>query len=106
MSVSVPDVPQEQIKRPVEQRPTIHPVWLRLTHWLNALAVVVMVGSGWQIYNASPLFGFRFPSEITLGGWLAGGLDWHFAAMWVLVINGLIYLFFNGVSGRLWRKFL
>ncbi|HQS03560.1 MAG: cytochrome B [Halothiobacillus sp. 24-54-40] len=106
MSVPIPDVSQEQIERPLEKRPTIHPLWLRFTHWLNALAVVVMVGSGWQIYNASPLFGFRFPSEITLGGWLAGGLDWHFAAMWVLVINGLIYLFFNGVSGRLWRKFL
>ncbi len=105
MSVSVPDVPQEQIKRPAEKRPTIHPVWLRLTHWLNALAVVVMVGSGWQIYNASPLFGFRFPSQITLGGWLAGGLDWHFAAMWVLFINGLIYLVLNGLGGRFWRKF-
>lgn len=109
MSVSVPDVPQEPINQPVnqplEQRPTIHPVWLRFTHWLNALAVVVMVGSGWQIYNASPLFGFRFPSQVTLGGWLGGGLDWHFAAMWVLFINGLIYLVFNGLSGRMWHKF-
>ena len=85
---------------------TIHPVWLRATHWLNALAVLVMVGSGWRIYNASPLFAFRFPNEITIGGWLAGALDWHFTAMWILVINGLIYLLLNIVSGRLWHKFL
>ena len=51
---------------------TIHPLWLRLTHWLNALAVLIMVTSGWQIYNASPLFDFDFPSTVTLGGWLGG----------------------------------
>src|SRR5689334_6631733 len=69
----------------------IHPVWVRITHWINALAVIVMITSGWQIYNASPLFGFVFPPAITLGGWLAGALLWHFAAMWVLAVNGLIY---------------
>jgi len=84
----------------------IHPLWLRLTHWLNALAVLIMVGSGWQIYNASPLFGFRFAKTITLGGWLGGGIEWHFAAMWLLAANGLLYLLLNLVSGRLWRKFL
>ncbi len=52
--------------------PVIHPVWLRLTHWVNALAVLIMIGSGWRIYNASPLFGFSFPNDITLGGWLGG----------------------------------
>ena len=85
---------------------TIHPVWLRFTHWINALAVLIMIFSGWRIYNASPFFDFRFPSEITLGGWLAGGVQWHFAAMWVLVINGIIYLLYNGLTGRAWRKFL
>ncbi|OZB35882.1 MAG: cytochrome B [Halothiobacillus sp. 14-56-357] len=85
--------------------PAIHPVWLRLTHWVNALAVLIMIGSGWRIYNASPLFGFSFPNDITLGGWLGGALDWHFAAMWILVANGLIYLLFNGVSRRFWHKF-
>jgi len=83
----------------------IHPLWLRLTHWLNALAVLVMVGSGWQIYNATPLFGFRFDRAITLGGWLAGGIQWHFAAMWLLAGNGVVYLLCNIGSGRLWRKF-
>lgn len=84
----------------------IHPLWLRLTHWLNALAVLIMVGSGWQIYNASPLFDFRFDSAITLGSWLAGGIQWHFAGMWLLAGNGLLYLLINVISGRLWRKFL
>ncbi len=83
----------------------IHPLWLRLTHWVNALAVLILIGSGWRIYNASPLFGFSFPNNITLGGWLGGALDWHFAAMWILAANGLIYLFFNGISRRFWHKF-
>ncbi|CAN7768550.1 cytochrome b/b6 domain-containing protein [Variovorax sp. LjRoot175] len=83
----------------------IHPVWMRVTHWLNAVAVLVLVTSGWQIYNASPLFPFSFPSSITLGGWLAGALQWHFAAMWLLAANGLVYLALNVASGRLFRKF-
>ena len=89
------------------QQPTVstHPRWLRLTHWLNALAVLVMVTSGWRIYNASPLYDFSFPPSITLGGWLGGALQWHFAAMWLLVINGVIYLLVNLISGRLSRRF-
>jgi len=83
----------------------IHPLWLRITHWMNALAVVLMAMSGWRIYNASPLFGFRFADSITLGGWLGGALQWHFAAMWLLVANGLAYLLFNAGSGRLWKQF-
>ena len=83
----------------------IHPLWLRLTHWLNALAVLVMVASGWRIYDASPLFAFEFPAALTLGGWLGGALQWHFAAMWLLAANGLVYLALNLASGRLWRKF-
>lgn len=83
----------------------IHPRWLRVTHWVNAVAVVIMVMSGWRIYNASPLFDFVIPKSLTLGGWLGGALQWHFAAMWLLVGNGLIYLVLNLASGRLWRKF-
>jgi thiosulfate reductase cytochrome b subunit len=82
----------------------IHPLWVRLTHWINALAVLVMIGSGWQIYNASPLFPFAFPPAITLGGWLAGALLWHFAAMWLLVVNGLVYIALGVASGRFRRK--
>ena len=84
----------------------IHPLWLRITHWLNALAVVILVTSGWRIYNASPLFDFRFVPAITLGGWLGGALQWHFAAMWLLAANGLAYLLLNAGSGRLRKKFL
>ena len=71
--------------------PLIHPRWVRVTHWINALAIFMMIGSGWQIYDASPLFRFiYFPHEIALGEWLAGALLWHFAAMWLLVINDLL----------------
>ncbi|MGS0743694.1 cytochrome b/b6 domain-containing protein [Glaciimonas sp. GG7] len=87
------------------KKPVIHPVWLRLTHWLNALAVIVMILSGWRIYNASPIFPFHFPNDWTLGGWLGGALQWHFAAMWLLFFNGLLYLLMNTATGRLWKKF-
>ena len=85
---------------------TIHPLWLRITHWLNAFAVLILVTSGWRIYNASPLFDFRIPKDLTLGGWLGGALQWHFAAMWLLVANGLIYLILNIGTGRLRAKLL
>jgi len=86
---------------------TIHPRWLRVCHWINALAVLVMIGSGWQIYNASPLFDFlTFPRQIALGNWLAGALLWHFAAMWLLVINGIVYVTLGTATGHFRRKLL
>ncbi|HEX4926528.1 MAG TPA: cytochrome b/b6 domain-containing protein [Burkholderiales bacterium] len=84
----------------------VHPLVVRLTHWLNALAVLMMITSGWQIYNASPLFDFTFPRSITLGGWLAGGIQWHFAAMWLLALNGLVYVAYGILSGHFRRKLL
>jgi len=84
----------------------VHPLLVRITHWINALAILVMVMSGWKIYNASPLFDFAFPDALTLGGWLAGALQWHFAAMWVLVLNGMLYLAYGIVSGHLRRRML
>lgn len=83
----------------------VHPVWLRATHWINAVAVFVMVTSGLKIYNATAFLNFTFPREVTLGGWLGGTLQWHFAAMWLLTINGMIYLIFNSVTNRLSTKF-
>ncbi|MBP2847284.1 cytochrome b/b6 domain-containing protein [Dickeya oryzae] len=83
----------------------IHPLWLRCCHWINAIAIAGMLFSGWRIYNASPLFSFSFPGEMTLGGWLGGALQWHFAMMWVLVINGTVYLTFGIIGGRFRRKF-
>lgn len=84
----------------------IQPAWVRVLHWINAVAMVAMVMSGWQIYNASPLFDFVFPTSITLGGWLGGALLWHFAAMWLLMVNGLIYLVLGFATGRFRRKLL
>jgi thiosulfate reductase cytochrome b subunit len=83
-----------------------HPTYVRLTHWINAVATLAMIGSGWEIYNASPLFPFVFPKGITLGGWLAGALLWHFAAMWLLVANGLVYVILGLATGRFRRRLL
>src|SRR3954451_15448040 len=85
---------------------TIQPAWVRILHWINAFAMILMIMSGWQIYNASPLFGFTFSKSITLGGWLGGALLWHFAAMWMLMVNGLIYLALGLATGRFRKKLL
>ena len=82
----------------------IHPRWVRVTHWVNALAMLVMIGSGWQIYNAAPLFPFTFPKSIALGDWLAGALLWHFAAMWLFAVNGVVYVALGLLTGRFRRK--
>ena len=90
----------------MSQYAKVHPLIVRLTHWINAFAILIMVVSGWRIYNADPLFAFKFPAAWTLGGWLAGALQWHFAAMWLLALNGLAYLTYGIVSGHLKRKLL
>lgn len=84
----------------------IQPAWVRTVHWVNAVAMVLMIMSGWQIYNASPLFDFTFSKSITLGGWLGGALLWHFAAMWLLMVNGLVYLVLGFATGRFRKKLL
>ena len=84
----------------------VHPLVVRIAHWINVIAILIMVLSGWRIYNSSPLFGFKFPTEWTLGGWLAGALQWHFAAMWLLAINGLVYVAYGIFSGHFRRKLL
>src|SRR5947199_5211815 len=84
----------------------IQPAWVRIVHWINAVAMILMIMSGWQIYNASPLFDFNFSSSITLGGWLAGALLWHFAAMWLLMVNGLVYVVLGFATGRFRKKLL
>ena len=84
----------------------IQPAWVRTVHWINAVAIILMIMSGWQIYNASPLFNFTFSPSITLGGWLGGALLWHFAAMWLLMVNGLVYLTLGFATGRFRKKLL
>jgi thiosulfate reductase cytochrome b subunit len=84
----------------------IQPAWVRVLHWINAVAMILMIMSGWQIYNASPLFDFKFSSSITLGGWLGGALLRHFAAMWLLMVNGVVYLALGFATGRFRKKLL
>ena len=85
----------------------IQPAWVRALHWTNAFAMVLMIMSGWEIYNASPLFDdLKFSKSITLGGWLGGALLWHFAAMWLLMLNGLLYIVLGFATGRFRKKLL
>jgi thiosulfate reductase cytochrome b subunit len=91
---------------PARPAAVIHPVWVRITHWINAVALFVMITSGWRVYNASPLFTFEFPQAISLGDGLADALLWHFAAMWLFVVNGAVYVTLGLVTGRFRRKFL
>jgi thiosulfate reductase cytochrome b subunit len=99
-------MPSQQPDRPATRWIVIHPLVVRLTHWVNAVAIVCMVMSGWGIYNASPLFGFTFPQWATLGGWLGGAIAWHLATLWLLVGNALVYLAYGLLSGHFVRSFL
>jgi thiosulfate reductase cytochrome b subunit len=103
---STAQLDQPKAARPGARRRPIHPWPLRVTHWLNAIAIVMMVGSGCQIYNASPLFNFTFPPLVTIGGWLGAGIAWHLAFIWLLVANGLIYIIWGNLSGHFRRKLL
>jgi thiosulfate reductase cytochrome b subunit len=85
----------------------LHPLGLRIMHWINALAMIVMIGSGWEIYNDEVIFGWlHFPHWMTIGGGAEGALQWHFAAMWLLMLNGLCYLGYGLATGRFRRKLL
>ncbi len=84
----------------------IHPLPLRIMHWLNVIAIVTLIGSGWEIYNASPILPFSFPQWAIIGEWLGGAIAWHFAAIWLLMVNGLAYLGWGTLSGHFRRKLL
>lgn len=91
---------------PVAQK-RLHPLPVRIMHWVNAVAMIVLIGSGWKIYNDEVLFGWlHFPDWITIGVWAQHGLQWHFFAMWVLMANGIFYLAYGLISGRFRRKLL
>ena len=92
-----------------------HHAVVRITHWVNVVALTIMVGSGLRIFNAYPAFARRgesfccypfankpIPASLTFGGWLAGARNWHFAMMWLLAVNGLVYLGFIYLHGE-WR---
>src|SRR3981081_2889500 len=91
---------------PATTTKVIQPAWVRTVPRINSVGMILMIIQGWQIYNASPLFGFSFSSSITLGGWLGGALLWHFAAMWLLMVNGLVYLTLGLATRRLRKKLL
>jgi thiosulfate reductase cytochrome b subunit len=85
----------------------LHPLPLRVMHWINALVIFVMVGSGWKIYNDEVIFGWlHFPEALTIGEWAQHGLQWHFFGMWVFTINGLAYLIYGFSTGRYRRMLL
>jgi thiosulfate reductase cytochrome b subunit len=85
----------------------LHPLPVRIMHWVNAVTIFIMITSGWKIYNDEVLFGWlHFPEALTLGKWAQHGLQWHFFGMWILVINGLSYLTYGLVSGRFRRMLL
>jgi thiosulfate reductase cytochrome b subunit len=102
--VSARSSPRKGVATP--KLPAAHPGWLRMCHWINVVAVGLMLTSGWRIYNASPLFAFKFPRGATIGGWLGGALQWHFAGMWILVLNGLFYVALSLISGRFRDRFI
>jgi thiosulfate reductase cytochrome b subunit len=85
----------------------LHPAALRIMHWVNAVAIILMIGSGWKIYNDEVLFGWlHFPNWMVIGVEAQHGLQWHFFAMWILMLNGLFYLGYGFYTGRFRRKLL
>jgi len=83
----------------------LHPLLLRIMHWTNAIAIFIMIGSGWKIYNDDVIFGFlHFPDALVIGKWAQHGLQWHFFGMWIFVLNGLAYLTYGIATGRFRRK--
>ena len=85
----------------------MHPLAVRIMHWTNAVSMIIMIGSGWKIYNDEVLFGWlHFPDWITIGGEAQGALQWHFLGMWIFTLNLLCYVIYGLVTGRFWRKLL
>ncbi len=85
----------------------LHPLPLRIMHWTNALAIFIMIGSGWKIYEDEVLFGWlHFPDWMTIGGEAQGALQWHFFGMWILTINGILYIGYGLATGRFRRMLL
>ena len=95
------------VHAPPQRVRRMHPLAVRIMHWTNALAMFIMIGSGWKIYNDEVLFGWlHFPDAITIGGEAQGALQWHFFGMWILMLNGLCYVVYGLVTGRFRRKLL
>jgi thiosulfate reductase cytochrome b subunit len=97
-------MPRAAVKSTARKR-QLHPLPLRIMHWINAIAIFIMIGSGWRIYNDDALFGWlHFPDFLVIGKWAQYGLQWHFFGMWIFVINGLSYLTYGILTGRFRQK--
>lgn len=84
-----------------QQSRKLHPLPVRIMHWTNVVAMFIMVGSGWKIYNDEVIFGLlHFPDYLTIGKWAQYALQWHFFGMWILALNGLAYLSYGFATGR------
>jgi thiosulfate reductase cytochrome b subunit len=95
------------VHAPARRLRRMHPLAVRIMHWTNAASMIVMIGSGWKIYNDEVLFGWlHFPDWITIGGEAQGALQWHFLGMWIFTLNLLCYVIYGLVTGRFWRKLL
>jgi thiosulfate reductase cytochrome b subunit len=95
------------VAAPTRHARKLHPLPIRIMHWTNAVATIVMIGSGWKIYNDEVLFGWlHFPEAVTIGHWAQHGLQWHFFGMWVLAINGIAYFTYCLATGRFRRMLL
>ncbi|HEY7243726.1 MAG TPA: cytochrome b/b6 domain-containing protein [Xanthobacteraceae bacterium] len=85
----------------------LHPLPVRTMHWVNAAAMIIMIMSGWKIYNDEVIFGWlHFPDAITLGTWAQHALQWHFFGMWIIALNGFAYLLYGLASGRFRSRLL
>src|SRR6516225_2409280 len=103
----IPDLGATHVKANARHGLRLHPLPVRIMHWVNAAAMIIMIMSGWKIYNDEVIFGWLyFPDIITLGTWAQHGLQWHFFGMWILTLNGLAYLGYGLVSGRFRAKLL
>ena len=85
----------------------LHPWPVRIMHWTNAAAMIVLIGSGWGIYDDPAIVhGVYFPKAVRIGSWAAESLLWHLSAMWLLAINGGVYLVYGVATGRLRERLL
>lgn len=106
----------EQIVKIVDKSKTLlyvyqHPLFVRLTHWINGVSLIILIMSGLEIFSAFPSFGEKIPQTnlisiptiFKMGGWLGGAIGWHFTFMWIFITTGITYLFLGFITGY-WRK--
>ena len=93
--------------KPIRHAGRLHPLPVRIMHWINTVAILIMISSGWKIYNDDAIFGWlHFPDSLALGRWAQNGLQWHFFGMWIVAFNGLAYVIYGFATGRFRRMLL